>query len=846
MVDFKKRLNKKGMELLQDPIALYETLDRASDKGPLRPAQDAILKDWHTQHRDKHDLILKLHTGQGKTLIGLLILQSKLNEESGPVVYLCPNTFLIRQTCAQARQFGIRYCTSEGGLPDAFMDGKTILITSVQKLFNGLSRFGIGPQSLDISTVLMDDAHACIDAVRESLLIRIPQSEPAYKEIRDLFQLSLQNQGMGSYADICNRNPDAHLKVPYWDWHDKHGEVVRILAKHSLINCIKFAWPLLKDQVAGCQCVVSGAALEIAPYLPPLHLFGSYHRAKHRIFMSATVTNDAFLVKGLGLDPKTVQAPLIYEKEKWSGEKMVLIPSLINESLDRATIVAGFGKATEGRRGGVVVLAPSFERTKDWQAAGATVATKDNIDAEIETLRGGKWDQTLVIANRYDGIDLPDDVCRILIFDSKPHSESLIDRYEEGCRTSSEITAIRTARTIEQGLGRSVRGEKDYCVIVLTGPELIKSIRSKASRKYLSSQTRAQIDMGLEIADLAAEDIEKSSNPYEALQKLINQCLRRDPDWKAFYVEQMEAMPSSTIDVTALELFRREYEAEKKFHDGDIDGAIQALQALIDQLISEEGDKGWYIQEMARYKYLQSKVDSNALQVVAHHKNRYVLKPRDGMQVNKITVVSQRRMESILIWVKTFESFQEMSVALEDILSSLQFGVQADLFEQAFDGLASALGFAGQRPDKEWKEGPDNLWGLRDNEFLLVECKNEVLLNRKEINEDETEQMNRSHAWFTRYYSGANVTNVMVIPAHQITNDAALLPNVNLQVMDQYGLGKLTANVRQFFAEFKSMDFKDLSEIKVQSLVDAHHLTISDIVSAYTKPVKVRPRKMPE
>jgi len=43
MVDFSKRLGKRLPKRITDPVALYDTLDRASDKGPLRPAQDAVL-----------------------------------------------------------------------------------------------------------------------------------------------------------------------------------------------------------------------------------------------------------------------------------------------------------------------------------------------------------------------------------------------------------------------------------------------------------------------------------------------------------------------------------------------------------------------------------------------------------------------------------------------------------------------------------------------------------------------------------------------------------------------------------------------------------------------------------
>lgn len=50
-------------------------------------------------------------------------------------------------------------------------------------------------------------------------------------------------------------------------------------------------------------------------------------------------------------------------------------------------------------------------------------------------------------------------------------------------------------------------------------------------------------------------------------------------------------------------------------------------------------------------------------------------------------------------------------------------------------------------PDAEWKEGPDNLWCLRDGQYLLFEAKSQVLAGRKEITKDEADQMNRSVAW---------------------------------------------------------------------------------------------------
>ena len=139
MVDFKRILDRNSREAKIHPCEIYETLDRESGKGPLRDIQKTILDNWFDNFKEKRDVILKLHTGQGKTLIGLLLLQSRLNQNKGPSLYLCPTKHLVEQTAQQADSFGIKYVLAENDLPDAFIEGKSILITTTSKLFNGLT-----------------------------------------------------------------------------------------------------------------------------------------------------------------------------------------------------------------------------------------------------------------------------------------------------------------------------------------------------------------------------------------------------------------------------------------------------------------------------------------------------------------------------------------------------------------------------------------------------------------------------------------------------------------------------------------------------------------------------------
>jgi replicative superfamily II helicase len=836
MIDFKKRLVKPSGEKPINPIEIYDRLDRASDKGPLRPAQIAVLEEWHQSRRSKRDVILKLNTGQGKTLVGLLMLQSKMNENEGSALYLCPNIFLVNQTVTQAKQFGINCATAEGDLPVDFLDGKAILVASVQKLFNGLSKFKLGPQSIAVPNIVIDDAHACIDSIRDSYTIKLSSDHSAYQEIIELFSAGLEEQGAGTYADIRRKDFGAFLPVPYWEWVERNSDVVRILAKHVTSDSVKFAWPLIKDILKDCLCIISGQGLEISPYRPPLQMFGSYDKAKHRVFMSATITDDSFLIKGLGLSEETVNDPLIYKDEKWSGEKMILIPSLIHSSLTDTEIVPEFAKASPTRKMGIVVLCPSFEATKIWKAAGAYVASKDDIQSRIEMLRNGECNETLAIANRYDGIDLPDDACRILIMDSKPFSEDLLDRYIEMCREGSEVIAVRTARIIEQGLGRSVRGEKDYSVVILTGSDLVRCVKTRDARKYFSAQTRTQIEIGIEVANLAQEEITEDVVPAKIFRGLILQCLRRDEGWKEFYTEKMNQMSQRRTPPRILHIFSAEMKAENKYFEGDYETAVKMLQEIVDKHVETLADKGWYLQEMARYMYPSSKTRSNELQVAAHKHNRYLLKPKDGMVFSKITILSQKRIENICNYVKGFGSFDELSLAIEEMLGNLRFGVRADTFEKALNDLANALGFVGQRPDKEWKAGPDNLWGLRDDEYLLVECKSEVAINRAEIAKDETGQMNNASAWFRKHYPGAKVKRILIIPTKTLSRGAGF--NEDVEIMRDRNLRRLASNVRAFFNEFRNLDFANFSESKVQGFIDAHKLGVTDFLKEYSEQPK--------
>jgi hypothetical protein len=87
-----------------------------------------------------------------------------------------------------------------------------------------------------------------------------------------------------------------------------------------------------------CQAFISTSKIEITPIYIPIDDFGTFSKAKQRVLMSATTQDDSFFIKGLNFSLDSIQNPLTIPHQKWSGEKMIIIPSVISDNLDRELI----------------------------------------------------------------------------------------------------------------------------------------------------------------------------------------------------------------------------------------------------------------------------------------------------------------------------------------------------------------------------------------------------------------------------------------------------------------------------------------------------------------------------
>ncbi|KAB2277884.1 DEAD/DEAH box helicase family protein [Staphylococcus epidermidis] len=838
MVDFTKMLKERKEENKVNPIDIYDTLDRKSITGPLRSSQKFILENWFKENRESRDSIIKLDTGQGKTLIGLLILQSLLNTKEGPCLYVAPNKYLVEQVCKEAEKFGIGYCVfkESGEIPEEFLSGEKILITHAHKVFNGLSVFGIGNKKGDIGAILLDDSHTCIDVIKDAytVVINKKNNKDLYHEFLYLFEDTLKNQREGSLLDLKNNEGNVIMNVPYWSWSNKKSEVLTLLSKNKNDDEVKFTWPLIKDHLEYYSCFVAKDKIEISCDFPSVKSFPVFSRAPKRILMSATTQDDAFCIKGLDFSIDTVKKPLKYEKQKWSGEKMVLIPSLISDNLDRNLIVTQFSKMNQTNFG-MVSITPNTYLSNQYQELGGIVTDSTNIFKEIEKLKKKDFEKILIINNRYDGIDLPDEACRVLILDSLPFFTSLSDKYEEEARATNEIVNKKMAQKIEQGLGRAVRGEKDYCINLIIGAGLVNFIKNPKTQKYFSNQTKKQIEIGLDIS----KEVKKEQTDFSMkdLYQLMAQSFNRDEGWKYFYQEKMNEIKDSD---TSLELYNR-LQKEKEIQDlyiaREYQKACKELQFYIDNLKTDEFDKSWYKQLLAKFYYDIDPKKSNELQIAAFKSNQQLLKPKDGISYEMVSYINQSKINRIKSYLKKFDSYEDFKLSMNDIIENLSFGAKAEKFENALQDIGALLGFISDRPDKSLGTGPDNLWCGTEDEFFLFECKNEVKKDRPTINKHEVGQMNNHCAWFEKVYGTEKIVNrFLIIPTKNLPYHADFTHEV--KIIRERGLNRLRKNVKRFIDNLHKYHLSEIDEVTLEELLEEHHLNIKYLRNEYCEEYK--------
>jgi hypothetical protein len=826
MIDFKKYGGTKRVVDVTDPLKLFGSLDVKTTHTTLRPSQIEALQALAARRADR-DIVLKMNTGAGKTTVSLLYLRSHAAEKKRPVVYLCPTTQLVGQVLDEADRLGIPAVDYPGGEPHPEtkgMSGDAVIVCTYDKLFNARTTFDRTDVRLSPCAIVLDDAHAGVERVRDAFTIRIEGGRLDGK-LPGLLGPSMKAYKPGVWSEIERGDSNVADEVPYWIWRSLIDQIRAVLVEEA-DGELKFVWSHLREQLEWCRCVISGAAVEIVPDIVPVERVRAYNDAPHRLFTSATLADDSILVRELGCAAEAALSPVRPASDQGVGERMVISPSLIDKSLDRKWVMRFCENLS--KRVSVVVLASSKKAANEWAAMGATVVTGDDVDDAVKDLRSGKI-RFVAFANRYDGVDLPDDSCRVLVLDGMPYGESVTSRYDSEIPGRPGAAHNRLVHRVEQGMGRAVRSHADFSVVILAGPELAHFVSRVEVLDLFNPSTRAQMTFVHELSDIAGQ--EKPDDPAGAASDLVWSCLNRSESWKDIYDERVRGAATFSVSPSpeAVALAKAERAAARHALRRDAGGAADEIEKAVSAHARGEQQKGWFLQIAARYRFAVDQGQALQVQAAANHKNDRMFPPPSGTVVRPDRADREDAPVLILRWYGGFRNVNGALARLQEIAPRLSYNAPADTVEQALMDLATLFGAEGSRPEKIYRRGPDDVW-LWSDLSAVVEVKNEA--ENERLPKKDSGQLHDSLKWFSENHPTRTPTPLMVARATEAEDDAHFPDGT--RVLTPEGIGRLLRAIETFLADLVKKPAAQWTPNEVGQLLARHKLSARQFMATYT------------
>ena len=574
-----------------------------------------------------------------------------------------------------------------------------------------------------------------------------------------MFRKNFDDLGkIGTFDDIISRGDYGVIEIPYWSWKEKSSQVREYLQKRA--DNYPYQWEFVRDSFDYCHCLISRNSFGITPIFPTVDLIPTFSESPRRIYMSATISDDSMIIRSFNAKKTPLSKSITSNSLAGVSERMILVPELMpNEIGDSDTFIKQLAKwmADKVSRG-TVILSPSNVSANKWSDIGSVAESTEKVSEFVKNLQEETQKGPFIFVNRYDGIDLPNNACRLLIMDGLPRGANNYDSYRSSVFLGGEEFRSSLAQRIEQCIGRGARGGGDYCIVILTGYDLSAWIDKPANQNFLTSSTRAQISIGKDISN----EITSRKEFYE----IISKCLKREGDWTKYHAETLaELVQFSQPDEKQLQFAAIERKAFELLRQNLFDKAIEKINNYFEK---EKGNldkqaKGWLEQLAARISYYSDNIElSKELQEAAFFNNENLHRPLSEPKYIPIQI-PQAQAKAIVAGFNGFSSKKGFLSNFENTVSFLTPIASSNQFEVSLARLGTVLGFATERPDNKYGKGPDVLWLLNDKTALVIEAKSKKL-EKNPLDKSEHGQLLQANEWFKSEYHKYSSIRVSMHP----------------------------------------------------------------------------------
>lgn len=491
-----------------DPIQLYDLLPHKKDApANLWVHQGDVIRSWHQDHTQTPDVALELPTGAGKTIVGGLIAEFR-RQAGERVAYLCPTKQLASQTYDLLQQYGIPSVQLTGRSASwnpadraRYSSGKSVAVTTYAHVFNS------NPAIDDAGLLILDDAHAAESYVASPWRIDIHRSESMYGDILAVLKPALDpivhsrlstEQVEGQYLDsvyIASLIGVAQVAG------DLEAVIRSAVASKTATDDTKFSYRRMDGHLNRCLVYASYNSIEIRPFIPPTSTLAAFHSPSQRLYLSATLGAGGEIERVFGRRKiERIPVPSGWDK-RGTGRRFFCFPELTTDLAADQLGVEAWTRSTVERFGRAVVLTPD-KRTatraiESYVPPNTVTLTATQVESSIDPFVGAKQ-AALILTNRYDGIDLADDKCRLVVLDGLPAKGDLQERFLYASLGAGEVMRERIRARIVQGAGRATRNLSDYAAVVVLGTPLMNFCTKQETQRAMRPELQAELEFGLE------------------------------------------------------------------------------------------------------------------------------------------------------------------------------------------------------------------------------------------------------------------------------------------------------------------------------------------------------------
>jgi len=777
----------KSSNVAETPASLFHDLSNRSDEIKyLWAHQKEILDKYFSSHLNDNDVAIELPTGAGKTLIGLLIAEYRRRAKKERIAYLCPTRQLSKQVYQQAKSYGIPVFVFIGKQRDyepsefaSYQQGQAIAITTYSSIFN------INPRIDSSQVLIFDDAHSCETYVTGMWSLEVQKSDyvKLFNTIIEMFKAWLPESFISSVDD------GQYSRVELIPGHFFRKNIARLLElfdKNFADDSPEYyALCALRNNLHACNLFLTPYSMLIRPVIPPTLTHDPFSNTTQRIYMSATLGDGGELERIVGVkNIERIPLPSDWEN-RGTGRRLFLIPELSLNSDEASkilyTIIAKSNRA--------LVLAPTRNVCEqvayDFQQNGITVFQATDIEDGVHHF--SQTNKAALILSRYDGIDLPDQQCRLLIFTGKPGGVNLQEKFFMTRIAASALLRDRILTRFTQGVGRCTRSDQDYSIVVISGQDMIDFLLKMENISLIHPELQAELEFGIDnskevggdvFVELVQEFLGRTENWNEAEQHIVSQRKTKvrgiDP-----FVNKLKNSTNHEIDYL--------YKAWNGHWDLARDYAKKAFEVLDGDSLS--GYRGWWIYltgdaelahstlpenfQRSRQYFAQAAYSCPSLSWLSQLKelSEDTLTSVNLTQHEDLDLCAAESINLLLSnWGFHGSKFEDK---VNKGVSQINKDSHTD-FHQGLEFLGKILGFETYRPNGDGE--PDCIWIIGHTLYIAFEAKSEQNADGN-IGKNDVQQAQGHEKWIQQKHTPidtAQLLPVLITPRCKLDTNAKI------------------------------------------------------------------------